>query len=174
MNIFATIHAIDTFNFKKVKYYSIQFENREEIEFIDFLNRMEDIDEIKEDLNKLFIWLEEIGENVGALPHFFRHEGQYSEASALPPPRKEMTTQEIVVEEKLRLYCLRANEHVVFLFNGGLKTTGRAQDCPNVSTYFNQANRLSNAIDRLFSDKEISWNSQQTDILFNSDLEIEI
>ena len=58
MNIFATIIAVETFAFRKVKYYSIRFENKEVNEFLDFMNRMEDIKEIKNDLENLFTWLE--------------------------------------------------------------------------------------------------------------------
>ena len=36
----------------------------------------------------------------------------------------------IVIEKNLRLYCIVANEHVVFLFNGGIKTAKYADDCP--------------------------------------------
>lgn len=171
MNIFATLKEIESFTFKKVKYYSVHFEDKEVSEFLDFLNRMEDIEEIKDDLDLFFIWLEEIGENYGALPQFFRHEGK---ADALPPPAKQMKLTEFEIEENIRLYCLRANDHVVFLFNGGIKTKDRAQDCPNVSNYFRQANQLSHAINQLFNQGEISWNNSHTDITFEPDLEIEI
>lgn len=171
MNIFATIKVIDTFTFKKVKYYSVQFEEKEVNEFLDFLNRMENIEEIKEDLNFLFIWLEEIGDNYGALPKFFRHEGS---AEALPPPAHQMKLTELEIKEQLRLYCLRANEHIVFLFNGGVKTENKAQDCPNVSVYFRQANQLAKAINQLFKDRCITWNHDQTDIVFDTDLKIEL
>lgn len=171
MNIFATILAVETFTFSKVKYYSIQFEDNDVNEFIDFMNSMEDIDEIEEDLNKLYIWLEEIGENFGALPHYFRHEGK---ADGLPPPAIQMKLTELDIQENLRLYCLRANEHVVFLFNGGIKSTNKAQDCPNVSPFFKQANKLADEINALFNSGEIRWNSNYTDILFDSKLEIEI
>lgn len=171
MNIFATLHEVDTFTFKQVKYYSVQFEDHEIDEFLDFLNRMEDIKEIEEDLNIFIAWLEEIGERHGALKEFFRHEGK---ADALPPPAKKMRLNELEVTENIHLYCLRANEHVVFLFNGGIKTTNKAQDCPNVSTYFRQANQLAGAIEKLFINKDIRWNTNQTDILFEPNLEIEI
>lgn len=171
MNIFATLHEIETFTFKKVKYYSVKFEDNETDEFIDFLNRMEDIEEIAEDLNVFVGWLEEIGEKYGALKSLFRPEGK---AEALPPPAKKMRVDALVVKENIRLYCLRANEHVVFLFNGGIKTKNKAQDCPNVSGYFRQANQLAGAIEKLFINKDIRWNTEQTDILFESNLEIEL
>ena len=171
MNIFATLQEIKSFTFKKVKYYSVQFEENDVNEFLDFLNRMEDIPDVEDELGILIAWLEEIGEKHGALEQFFRHEGA---AHALPPPAKQMRVHELTVKENMRLYCLKANEHVVFLFNGGIKTTIKAQDCPNVSPYFRQANLLAKAIDQLFSDGEIQWNNNFTDITFETDLALKL
>lgn len=171
MNIFATIIAVETFTFKEVKYYSVQFNDKEVNEFFDFLNRMEDIPEIEEDLGILFDWLELIGEEFSALSTYFRHE---KVADALPPPKRQMKLVELELESDLRLYCLRANEHVVFLFNGGIKTTDKAQDCPNVSSYFRQANKLADEINKKFMSGEISWNSNHTDIDIEPNLEIEL
>jgi len=77
------------------------------------------------------------------------------------------------VVRELRLYCLAANEHVVFLFNGGIKTEFEAKDCPNVGKYIKQANRIVKSIDAHFN-HEIIWNDSYTDIIFNSDLEFKI
>jgi hypothetical protein len=177
VNNFAVIERLDEFTFKKVKYYSIRLlENENEVnEFYDFLNRMEDIPEIETDLNNLVSWIEEIGDNHGAKKdQFFRHEAKRGEASALPPPCGTMESYEIVVEENLRLYCMVANEHVVILFNGGIKTTRFAQDCPAVGSYFKQANYFTTKIDKLFQEKLISWNEDYTDICFDPILTIEL
>lgn len=174
MNIFATIKPIEDFTFKKVKYYSILFENNETTEFIDFLNRMEENESIADDLEKLFVCMEEIGQKYGAREHFFRHEGS---AEGLPSPSKTLKrVLKIQVEQNLRLYCQRLNEHVVLLFNGDIKTEGvaKAQDCPNVAPYFKQANKLANAINQLFIDNEIKWNDNATDIIYDENMEVEI
>lgn len=173
MNIFATLQKINAFTFRKVNYYSIQFEDNEDdiSEFFDFLNRMEDIEEKRDDLLNFIQWLEDIGNIYGATEDYFRPERN---AFALPPPRKKMEISEIPVIEYVRLYCLRLSVTVVVLFNGGIKTTQKAQDCPNVSKYFNQANRLAAAIDKLLMEGEICWNEDQTDLIFNSTLTIEI
>jgi hypothetical protein len=135
---------------------------------------MEDIEEVTDDLSNLLVWIEEIGENYGAIKNrFFRNESVTADVQALPPPRKQMKVHEILVEN-IRLYCLVLNEHVVFLFNGGIKTTDEAKDCPNVGPYIKQANQLVQKIDELFKTKEISWNEDQTDIDFDKDLEIEL
>ena len=95
-------------------------------------------------------------------------------ADGLPPPAKQMKLSELELENDLRLYCLRANEHIVFLFNGGIKTTDKAQNCPNVSSYFKQANKLADKINAFFVSGDIRWNLKFTDILFDPNLEIEL
>jgi hypothetical protein len=67
---------------------------------------------------------------------------------------------------------LVVSKHVVFLFDGDLKTRQRAQDCPNVGPYFRQANKISKAINRCFVDKELRWNEFDDDIEFDDSLEI--
>jgi hypothetical protein len=174
VNIFAKIERLQDFQYRKVKYFSIRFEDNNVNEFFDFLNRMEDIDGVAEDLSNLLVWIEEIGENYGAIKkRFFRNESITADVQALPPPRKQMALFEIPVDD-LRLYCMVANEHVVFLFNGGIKTTYDAKDCPNVGFYIKQANKIISKIDTLFTNKEISWNEYQTDIKFDENLEIEL
>jgi len=142
-------------------------------EFFDFLNRIEEVEAYESDLSNLLVWLEEIGDNYGAQKRFFRSEAWVADVQALPPPRKQMELKKIEVED-LRLYCLVLNEQVVILFNGGIKTTHKAQDCPNVGTYFKQANQLATKIDQLITSGEIYWNEDFTDIRFNENLEIEL
>jgi hypothetical protein len=173
VNIFVKIERLKDFQFRKVRYYSVHFEKSEVNELFDFLNRIEDIEELENDLSNLLVWLEEIGENYGARNRFFRNESLIADVKALPPPRKQMIAKEIVVND-LRLYCMVLNENVVFLFNGGLKTTDKAQDCPNIGIYFKQANQLAVRIEQLFKDGEIIWNKNYTDIYFDENLEIEI
>jgi hypothetical protein len=177
VNNFAVLEKLEDFSFQKVVYYSVRFlDNENEItEFYDFLNRMEDIPQIESDLGNLIIWLEEIGDYYGAIKNrFFRHEAKSGEAMALPPSKRTMEFHEIVVRKSLRLYCLVANEHVVFLFNGGIKTTLNPEQCPEVGKYFKQANLLARKIDRLFQERSIIWNQDMTDIDFDSTMIIEL
>lgn len=174
MNIFAHIERLKDFQFRKVRFFSVRIEGTEVNEFFDFLNRMEDIEAVSEDLSNLLVWIEEIGENHGAIKdRFFRNESITTDVQALPPSKKQMEAYEILVED-LRLYCLVLNEHVVFLFNGGIKTTKNAKDCPNVGPYIKQANQIVVKLDKLLKSSEIRWNKGQTDILFDKDLEIEL
>lgn len=173
MNNFASIVRLDEFQFSKVKYYSIQFDDNDKNEFYDFLNRMESVEEATDDLDKLFVWIEIIGETVGAKKEYFRNEAITADVSALPPPAAFMRAHKISVSH-LRLYCLRVNDCVVFLFNGGVKTQTNAKDCPNVGPYIKQANRIVQEINKLFFSKEVCWNNDKTDIRYSLGLGIEI
>ena len=174
MNIFAHIERLNDFQFRKVRYFSIHIEGNEVNEFFDFLNRMEDFSEVSDDLSNLLVWIEEIGENYGAIKdRFFRNESITADVQALPPSKKQMQAYEILVKD-LRLYCMVLNEHVVFLFNGGLKTTENAKDCPNVGPYIKQANQIVIKLDELLKNNDITWTKDHTDILFDKDIEIEL
>jgi len=170
VNTFVAIKRLDDLCGSKVNFYSVHFEGNEENEFYEFLARMEDEPDVVDELEKLIVWLELIANKYGAQSKYFRHEGLYSDASALPPPRNIMRINELEVNH-LRLYCLRANENVVFLFNGGIKSQGidKAQYCPNVRPYFIQANELSDKINELFQQKIILWNNDHSDIIMEND-----
>ena len=147
MNIFVRIQRLEDFQFAIVKYFTVHLEEdgvkNEVNEFFDFLNRMEEIEEVQYDLLNLHEWLVEIGNNYGAI-------------------------------KNLRLYCLVLNEHVVFLFNGGIKTTNNAKDCPNVGPHIKRANRIAKKIDELLKQNELTWNFDHTDIKFDKNLEFEL
>jgi len=119
-------------------------------------------------------WLRIIGDKVGAYEQYFRHEAREGDARALPPKGKDKTPVYVefnVVEGKdentpnnLRLYCHRANESVVFLFNGDIKTAKTSQECKNVKPHFELPNKLSKVIDKAFINDEIRWVNNHTDI----------
>lgn len=127
----------------------------------------------KEKLNHILIWLKEIGNRYGALPHFFRHE---KGATALPPPginREPCYLEEgNTASNSLRLYCHRLNEHIVFLFDGDIKTTDQAQDCPQVAPHFNFANTLAFAIDNALRNGDMEWDDDYMDIIYEQNLKI--
>lgn len=59
---------------------------------------------------------------------------------------------------------------MVILFSGAIKTANYAQDCPNVSLHFKQANQLTKAIDTAIKVKDIRWIDDYSDIDFEDDL----
>lgn len=105
----------------------------------------------------------------GAQDKYFRHEGIKSDTKGLPP--KFVETKNL-----LRLYCYKANEKVVFLFNGRCKTrtVAKAQDCPNVRPHFLLANILVEKLNKLFDEDIIKWNNDFSDIIVPTDFSFEL
>ncbi len=167
MNTFANLFELKALGGRKTRFYTVQFEDKPDNEFEDFLLRHENQEDLKQQLDELVAWLDEIAARRGALHWLFRHENK---AHALPPKQR---LQHLEINN-LRLYCLRLNDNVVILFNGGFKTADTAQNCPNVRPYFNQANRLSDAIDQCLQSGEIVWSNNKTQLIFDPNFELEI
>lgn len=175
MTNFARI--IEVQKFKKVAYYSVILEEelyREEESLFDvFLVKQGE--ENKEKLQHILSWIKAIGIMHGAREDLFRPEHL---ANALPPNGKDR--EPIYIEDgetesnNLRLYCMRVNDSVVFLFNGDIKTASTAQDCKNVEPHFKLANILTEKINELFISKEISWNQDYTDISIEDNFYFEL
>jgi len=64
---------------------------------------------------------------------------------------------------------MRLSEEVVFLFNGAVKTSHKAQDCEQVRTHFRLANQLTKHIENAIIEQEIKWNDDYTDIIIEQD-----
>ncbi len=175
MSTFAHIILIE--ELKNVKYFSVVL-TEEPLEegdslFEKFIAKQSG--ENKDKLQHILNWLQLIGNSKrGADEIFFRFE---EDASALPPSGKRnelcYIENDIETPNDLRLYCLRANEHVVILYNGAIKTSAKAQDCPHVKPHFDLANQLSKKINQLFG-KEIMWNQDYTDISVEDDFYFEL
>lgn len=166
MNIFAEIKHVE--RYKKVNYYTVHFEDKQYSEFEEFIRKHENDSKIEDEYGDIISWLEKIGDEIGADPRYFRHE---KKADALPPPSKFV---EIDYTENLRLYCMRVTNSIVLLFNGAIKTGGidKAQDCPNVSPYFNSANKLVACIDELIRDRSITISIDGFELIIEDGTEI--
>ncbi len=172
MNNFAHIKPL--FRYKKVAYYSLVLNDEHKTLYEEFVEKHDAINKNK--LYHILKWLKAIGNIYGAQSRFFRNEALTADTSALPPTGKNSKPYFIEEGKKknntLRLYCLRANENVVFLFNGDLKTAKKAQDCPNVKPHFLLANQLTKAIDEALKNKEITWNEDATLINYDKNLKL--
>lgn len=173
MTTFARI--IPIVKYDKVSYYSVCVDESENSLFEEFVKHHTKHNKGK--LNHVLEWLKQIGNKYGAQQHLFRSEAEIADASALPPigMKREPTYSEYgkIKANNLRLYCLRANQHVVFLFDGDIKTTEKAQKCPNVRDYFKKANQLTKAIDNAFRSKDIIWNDDCTEIECEDDFKLQ-
>ncbi len=161
MNTFVSLLELDELSGRKTRFYTVQFEQKFHPEFEDFLLRHEG----REELEELVAWLDEIAKNRGALSWLFRHEDK---AHALPPKQR---LGHLAINN-LRLYCLRLNDHIVVLFNGGVKTAATAQNCPNVKPYFVQANRLAGGIDENLQSGELRITDNGTRLTYPQNFEL--
>ncbi len=165
-------------HYDKVIYYSIEIIESQEHEITSPSTLFDEFkaenNENKEKLQHILDWIEEIGDKYGAKQQFFRNE---KKASALPPDTQLPLEPHYYEKGKklgnnLRLYCIPINEHVVILLNGGIKSTKKAQHCPNVSESFELANKLAKAIEKSLHKNDIEWSEEDLDILYDDNLEI--
>jgi hypothetical protein len=145
MPTFVTIKEFQTF--KEVTFYTVKIDGDTKSLGSQFIES----NKTHKHIEVLRTWISNIGNKRGASLDLFRNE---READALPPP-VEITMKAC----KLRWYCLRMSRSAVILFNGGEKTKGinNARDCPNVSTHFELANKLSLAIWKAFDNGEFGF-----------------
>lgn len=167
MNTFAHIKHIQSIG--KVHYYSIIIDNAQTSLFEDFLNFHKVDKKLLQDLVIMNEWLLKNIPKYGAQERFFRHEGIKTDTKGLPP--KFVETKNL-----LRLYCFRANDNVVFLFNGRCKTKTivKAQDCPNVRPHFLLANQLVSKINYLFDEDVLKWNEDFSDLIVPKNFSFEL
>lgn len=177
MNKFISLTFVQQLN--KVTYYSVQLEEESTSFFENFVARHTYTN--KEKLNHILAWIKVIGNKYGAYDHFFRNEANIADARALPPIGKDREPKYIEYNEEtggkhtkpndLRLYCFRANESVVFLFDGDIKTAATPQECSNVKPHFDAANRITKILEQAFKSGTIKWNIDYTDIHFTNPIE---
>lgn len=153
MDNFAEIERLEELSGNKVDLFSVRFEGEEANLFERFVLRHREDEEIEEEFKDLMAWLERL-KRTGAEAHLFRHEQR---AEALPPRAKYL---DFNYGKNLRLYCMRLSDRALFLFDGGIKTAQRAQDCPNVRQAFKEANELSEAIERMRRDRDLEMDQE--------------
>lgn len=80
-------------------------------------------DSYNEDLNLILTAIKRMLEQSGFLERYFRPEGRMADrVCALP-----------IQSGKLRLYCLRVNDSVLIVGNGGVKNAQKYQDCDDLN-----------------------------------------
>lgn len=171
MNIFAQIKPL--FKYEKVAYYSIVLEGQDLSLYEQFVKLQ--TKQNKDKLYHILKWLQVIGKKYGAQNRFFRNEANISDTSALPPTgdkEPHFVEHGKKKNNNLRLYCLKANENVVFLYGGDLKTAKKAQNCLNVKPHFDLANKLTKAIDQAFVNKDIRWIEDYSLLEYDEDLKL--
>ena len=115
-------------------------------------------------LRDMALRLESMGKQSGAREQFFKlREGRLGDLVAALYDRPE---------GKLRLFCIRFNNHLLILGDGGPKDVRAWEDDPVLSKAANELIRISEAIKEAMKDKTLRWNEEGTDLL--GDLTIEL
>ena len=137
--------------FKKVRFYTVCFED-DKNETEKFFDLGIDNPTVIKKLQQIANFIQIMGNEKGAYKDFFRNEAH---ADALPPESKIFHRYKLdeYLNNDLRLYCMRLSDSVVILFNGGIKTTNKAQDCPNVGPKFRMAQLFAKKIDEKIREK---------------------
>ena len=144
----------ELYTFKKVTYYTIRLEGDTYSETEKFILRFEADAQYQQDLENILALLVILGNEKGAKSRFFRDE---SAAQALPPEIREALRENWVqfIDAGLRLFCLRMTDEVVILLNGGIKSSQKTNDSPDLVAKFRMAQQLSKAIDKQLRNREL-------------------
>ncbi len=114
----------------------------------------------------------EVSEVHGAKIEFFNR----NEKKAQALPYKFDTNNKKIIgidffykDFPLRLYCYRLSDNIIVLFNGGKKTLNTAQESPDVSLKFYEAQTYVTKIEEALREKNIKLNKSE---IYSDDDEI--
>jgi hypothetical protein len=139
--------------FSLVTFYTVRWDEAELSETDKFISKYQSVIETQRDFQEILALIEDIGAYRGAKDLFFRrHAGK---AQELPP----LTAFEIqYFHNNLRLFCIKINDNIVILFNGGKKTSQTSQDSPALNMPFLEAQTFAAKIFKALHDKDILVN----------------
>jgi hypothetical protein len=160
VNTFAEILPIKELSKDKVRYYTIKEEGKADSMFMSFIRRCCTEEPRSLESQALIDTLLEIGSR-GAKDHYFAHE------------KKALRIKYIGAKEgrKLRLYCYKMSYSVVILFSGGVKSesTRTAQECPEISPFFHQAQKVATALDAAIVSQALRRNDITGELIVPND-----
>lgn len=144
----------EIYTFRKVKYYTVRLEDDPHSEMEKFILRFEMDAEFQNDFENIVTLLGTLGNVKGAKSRYFRDE---SAAQALPPEIREALRENWVqfIDANLRLFCLRMSDEIVILLNGGIKSSQKTNDSPDLAGKFRFAQQVSKAIDLKIRHREL-------------------
>jgi hypothetical protein len=169
MKQYVTLQVFKTF--PKVRYYTFQIEGHDRNETDKFFSKLEFVEAITDDLYRLNRIIITIGERTGAIIDLFRPE---DEAVALPPKPSFRLKQILQIRElehnNLRLYCIWISEKIVILANGGVKTSQKTEDSPDLMPHFRFIKSMGKQINRLIIENSFTFEGKEIVDLENIDL----
>lgn len=104
--------------------YTIQFSANSESEYERFYNKFINDAKLNKDLLRIVQMVDRIAER-GALERYFRYEGKINDSVVALP----------VLENRLRLYCLRLSDKILILGNGGIKKSRTYEEDDSLRGY---------------------------------------
>lgn len=125
--------------------YSIIFDGENETEYRKFLNKFKDNSRLNNDFRDIMRVLDKII-NFGALERYFRNEGKM----------KDRVKALSLDSKKLRLYCIRVNEKVLIIGNGGEKNSRTYQECEELNGYVMDLQKFDKVFRAVEEDGDIS------------------
>jgi hypothetical protein len=155
VNNFVVESFVDTY--PRVKFYTVRWDETLLSETDKFFQRFletESLQNYREDFDEIVALIKIMGEQVGAAERFFRFEDA---AQALPPKSTVYVRQLLVSDGQntLRLYCTRLRDNIVVLFNGGIKSSQKVSDSPDLTAKFREAQHFAKKIDKAIQEKDI-------------------
>jgi hypothetical protein len=144
----------EIYTFRKVTYYTVRLEGEPHSEMEKFILRFETDSVFQNDFENILALLVILGNEKGTKSRFFRDE---SAAQALPPELREALREKWVqfIDSGLRLFCLRMSDECVILLNGGIKSSQKTNDSPDLASKFRFAQQASKAIDLKIRHREL-------------------
>lgn len=151
----------------EVAFYTVKLGKNPSTEYTDFVNRMNTNASDSLDLSELRFYIKDtIGLNpTGADLRFFKKEGS-ADRIKQPTPETYVESAPDPKDYGLRLFCYRASDRIVILFNGDRKTRLEVRDCKKCSPYFDSACSIADAITMaVHADKKIVFTGTDIEYL---------
>lgn len=120
-----------------INFYTLRVGDDDLTEVEKFFEKFPEGCEYDKDMNKIISWWDKIS-CIGAKERFFRPEGRYGDGVGAIP----------IEVGRIRLYCIRINDHLLIVGNGGEKNVRAWQESPELARYVRTLQTAANVIKR--------------------------
>lgn len=127
-----------------INFYTLRVGDDELTEVEKFFEKFPEGCKYDKDMNKIISWWDKIS-CIGAKERFFRPEGRYGDGVGAIP----------IDVGRIRLYCIRINDHLLIVGNGGEKNVRAWQESPELARYVRTLQTAANVIKRRTKNDEM-------------------
>lgn len=157
--------VLETFTdeYSLVNYYTVRWDNSDLSETDKFFQRFietKTLQNYRDDFDEIVALIKLMGEQEGAIERFFRFE----EAAQAIPPKGIIQVRQLLISDgtnTLRLFCTRIRNNIVVLFNGGVKSSQKVMDSPDLAPKFRDAQNFAKKIHQALQSKDILINEKK-------------